>query len=1060
MARADGSIIIDTKYDDSVLRKGLATLQKTIGTSVLALGAALAGAGIAATKVGMDFQSAMSQVAAISGATTEDLKLLSDTAKEMGATTKFTATESANALNYLALAGFDAQKSVEALPKILNLAAAGGLDLAYASDLVTDSMASLGLTVDDLEGFTDELAMTASKSNTSVAQLGEAILTVGGTAKMLSGGTVELNAALGILADNGIKASEGGTALRNVILSLTAPTDKAAAEMARLGVNAFDAQGNMKPLNDVMEDLNKALSTMTQQDKIDAMNTIFNKRDLKSVEALLGSVGGRFDELAGYIDDSAGSAERMAEVMQDNLKGQIVAMGSALEGLGIQIYESLDKPLRTAAFEGTKAIRELTMSLSEGDLKPSLDKIGESFGNLVLSITDFIIDVLPKIINGIVWLIDNGRIIIIVIGSLMTAMTAYKIATTGAIAVQTLLNAVMAANPIGLLVAALAALVAGLLIYKSTLPKAQKEVMTLADKTRDLTKAYEDKKKAIDESIAVTESEVEAAKELTEKLYELDKQINDETKSAIENAAAKEEMKNIAEELNALMPDIIIAFDNTTGRIITERKEVDTLIESYYKLAMAKAYQSKLDAAALTKVEAEENKRKSQQYLDEKNVLDPFQSSSNVFDMEARKAAFDTISGSNKLIAQADADMKRYIQNITEYKVDAGKKTTKTIEDEGNSIDGLGNKYKETGAIVKGVSETKTDAAKEVAEVEKETAKEIEKKEKELTKELENQRDKQFRDIKFYRDMGELTEEEYYNALEMLRNEYFDIDTDEWQAHTIAINNYKIKQAEEVKDNIKAIYKEITEMALLEIEEIKRAQDGLANKLKGYGQLFKETTTTIKGYGDNGRDLVYKTIHLGDLDKDIEDLKAYEQALTDIKDRGVTGDLFAIMRDMSVEEGLKFSEELLKITDEEFDNFIRSWETKQGLADEIAERLYSDDFVDATKKASDKAMNALTENYEKYGEDYAEAIGEGFFNTINDVFKRIHGVVSRQSSFVAQSIVGGGKIAFGGAGSTRYGDVSNQYSPTYNLYGQEATPAEATQASRDDYIKAQLRGDL
>lgn len=169
----------------------------------------------AAVKVGMDFESGMSQVAATMGikaseiaAGSKEFEALTQAAKDAGATTQFSATQASEALNYLALAGYDAEKSITALPTVLNLAAAGGIDLGYASDMVTDSMSALGLSTNQLEGFVDQLAKTSQKSNTNIAQLGEGILTVGGTAKDLAGGTVELNTALGILADNGVKGAE------------------------------------------------------------------------------------------------------------------------------------------------------------------------------------------------------------------------------------------------------------------------------------------------------------------------------------------------------------------------------------------------------------------------------------------------------------------------------------------------------------------------------------------------------------------------------------------------------------------------------------------------------------------------------------------------------------------------------------------------------------------------------------------------------------------------------------------------------------------------------------
>lgn len=239
----------------------------------------------------------------------------------------------------MALAGYDVDKSVSTLPSVLNLAAAGGMDLATASDMVTDSMSALGDMAGTTESFVDKMAKTSQKSNTSVAQLGEAILTVGGTAKVLADGTTEMNTALGILADNGVKGAEGGTALRNVILSLSAPTDKAAKKMQELGLEVFDAQGNMRPLNDIFKDLDSTLSTMTQGEQTQVLNSIFNKVDLKSVNALLANSGERFNELSGYINDADGAASKMAETMNSGAQGAITKMKSALEGVGITIGE-------------------------------------------------------------------------------------------------------------------------------------------------------------------------------------------------------------------------------------------------------------------------------------------------------------------------------------------------------------------------------------------------------------------------------------------------------------------------------------------------------------------------------------------------------------------------------------------------------------------------------------------------------------------------------------------------------------------------------------------------
>lgn len=323
-----------------------------VGKKVSVASTAVTAMGGAAVKTAADFESSMSQVQATMGITKNSMSTLdgqsvntmdalSDLAKQMGSKTAFSASECAQALNYLALAGYDTQEMADTLPTVLNLAAAGGLDLASASDMVTDAMSALGMETKDADKMVDQMAKTASSTNTSVGQLGEGILTIGATAKTVKGGTAELNTALGILANNGIKGAEGGTHLRNVILSLQNPTDKAAATMDSLGVSVFDSQGNMRSLNDILGDLNASMEGMTEEEKANIISKIFNKTDLSSVNALLANTGDTWNELQTAIENSGGAAQQMADTQLDNLSGQLTILKSAVEGFAISIGETL-----------------------------------------------------------------------------------------------------------------------------------------------------------------------------------------------------------------------------------------------------------------------------------------------------------------------------------------------------------------------------------------------------------------------------------------------------------------------------------------------------------------------------------------------------------------------------------------------------------------------------------------------------------------------------------------------------------------------------------------------
>ena len=412
---ADYSITGDTRLDTSGFTKGVSSMTVAAGNLISDLvktaGSKLAGLAQSSVSVGMNFDASMSQVAATMGTTVDQIQSLTDTAKEMGSTTKFTATQAADALNYLALAGYDADKAAEVLPSVLNLAAAGGMDLAYASDLVTDAMASLNIEANkqNVDEFGNKLAMAASKANANVSQLGEAILTVGGTAANLKGGTTELTTALGLLANVGIKGAEGGTHLRNIILSLQSPTKDAREVMEQLGLEVYDAQGNMRQLDDILTDLNSVMDGMTQGDKDSIINALFNKTDLAAVNGLLAAQGEQWETLASQIDAADGAMGQMAETQQDNLQGVMTSMGSAFEGLQLAVFERLEPALTEAGNYGIQCIRTLSTALSEGGPEAMLQAAGSILTDLAAGVAEQLpglmntgVQILTQLAEGIV----------------------------------------------------------------------------------------------------------------------------------------------------------------------------------------------------------------------------------------------------------------------------------------------------------------------------------------------------------------------------------------------------------------------------------------------------------------------------------------------------------------------------------------------------------------------------------------------------------------------------------------------------------------------------------
>nr|WP_279286864.1 phage tail tape measure protein [Clostridium sp. cel8] len=350
-----------------------------------------------------DYEDSMKQVQATMGLTgvegEEAFKKLSEAAKEAGASTRFSASESADALNYLALAGYDAEQAIDALPGVLTLAAAGGMDLAKASDLVTDSMAALGLEISDMDSYMDMMARTSQKSNTDVQQLGEGILVAGATMKNAGQELDTLNVMLGVLANRGIKGSEGGTKLRNVIMSLTSPTSAAAKELDSLGISVTDSSGNIREMNEIFEDLNEKLGGLSESDKMNALSNIFNKQDLAAVNALLSGTGDEMNNLYNELANAEGAAVQMSETMESGLAGSVRSLKSAYEGLQITIGEQFSDMAGEVVGDVTSLVRDVTAILNDGFQEGDITAIGERISSFLMDGIKRISEYLPEVIE-------------------------------------------------------------------------------------------------------------------------------------------------------------------------------------------------------------------------------------------------------------------------------------------------------------------------------------------------------------------------------------------------------------------------------------------------------------------------------------------------------------------------------------------------------------------------------------------------------------------------------------------------------------------------------------
>lgn len=438
---ADGSLLFNTKLDSTGFTKGLNKLSgltktglggigkiagataKAVKSSMMVGGAAILGFGAYAIKAGSDFDAGMSEVQAISGGTAEDMEALRAKAKEMGATTKFSATESAEALKYMAMAGWDNQKMLDALPGVMNLAAASGENLGTVSDIVTDSMTAFGLEASKAGDFADLLAATASKSNTNVSMLGESFKYVAPLAGAMGYKAEDVSVALGLMANAGIKGSQAGTSLRTALTNLASPSEKMATAMDSLGISITDANGEMKPLDQLMGEMRGTFSGLTKEQQAHYASTIFGKNAMSGMLAVLNASDDDFKNLTENLNNATGAADEMAKAMNDNLKGDITLFKSALEGVAISLYEGVDNPAREVvqsftgymgqlqkAVEGPdKRINEFIertgMTAEEAGMamqenQSMAERIGETLGGILADMTANFAKAVPEIMDA------------------------------------------------------------------------------------------------------------------------------------------------------------------------------------------------------------------------------------------------------------------------------------------------------------------------------------------------------------------------------------------------------------------------------------------------------------------------------------------------------------------------------------------------------------------------------------------------------------------------------------------------------------------------------------
>lgn len=425
MAGNDGTLSFDTKIDSSGFEKGLdgigGAAQKGLSVTSKVLGAAattVTALGGAAVKVGSDFEAGMSQVQAVSGASGEELEKLKEKAKEMGASTKFSATESAEALNYMAMAGWKTEDMLGGIEGIMNLAAASGEDLATTSDIVTDAMTAFGLAADgttkviengiskeipNASHFADILAAASSNANTNVSMMGETFKYVAPLAGSLGYSAEDTATAIGLMANAGIKGSQAGTSLRSIMTRLAKPTKDSQMAMDALGLSITDSAGEMKPLSEIIGDMREGFADLTEDEKASYAAMLGGQEAMSGLLAIVNASDADFEKLSGAINDCNGSAAEMAEIMQDNLPGQLTNLQSKLEGLGVSLYETMQGTAKDVVKEAQGMVQQLQDAFNEG----GFEGLVSAFGTVLSQIVQRIADAAPMLIDTAVNLVSS-----------------------------------------------------------------------------------------------------------------------------------------------------------------------------------------------------------------------------------------------------------------------------------------------------------------------------------------------------------------------------------------------------------------------------------------------------------------------------------------------------------------------------------------------------------------------------------------------------------------------------------------------------------------------------
>lgn len=607
---ADGSLLFDTKLDTKGVEQGL-TKVGTVAKGALAADVIKAGAsamgnlGKAAIEVGKNFETSMSQVAATMGITNEEIEagskdfdMLKAKAKEMGATTKYTASEAAEGLNILAMAGLSAEEACASIGDVMALAGAGAMSLEQSASYVTGAVKGFNDEMENAGKYADIMAKGATMANTDVAGLGEALSRASSNATAYNQSVESTSVALLRLAEQNVTGAEAATALSRVMADLYTPTDKAADALEKLGIATYDEHGNARDLNDVVDDLNMALSGLSDEEKLAYENTIFTTFGMKGFQKMCVSSTDTVDKFKKGIAEAGGSAMQQFATQTNNLEGKLAILNSALEATGIAIYEVFEDSMKHSVDSATDAVDKFHDSIENGALGDSLKNLAEAASDLLDSAIDLGTTALPPLIDGLTFMVENLPMIIGSFVGYKAALAAQEIATLAATVAQEGLNAAIMANPVGLIAGAVGLAVGAISQMISNTKEAQRELEAVADSTVKVT----EKITSLTDKMHSSLEEYKGKDEYIRKLADELKKLNSLDKL---DEQQKKRVKDITNQLNAEYSDLNLTIDETTGKLADECEGWDKLLESMMQQARYQAVSELISESLEKQAQAE-----------------------------------------------------------------------------------------------------------------------------------------------------------------------------------------------------------------------------------------------------------------------------------------------------------------------------------------------------------------------------------------------------------------------------------------------------------------------